>query len=253
MSFIFPFSHEELTNRLISDVTRLIYHDEKINLAETALSLMINLLRLAKDKIPEGELYRTLTEGIEIYVDKFDEYKRNMNSLIPELNESRVLCVSEKNDNVVMWSHYADEHRGVCLRLQCIEEIDNTLLLARPVKYQEDFPEFPSVVDFVSYLTGERLLSMADMLYEVPYVKHVDWSYEREWRVHVPHASAENTLHDDWQENPRVFGAIYLGCRIPAKESSEIMQMVERKYPDIEIYQAEQSTEAFVLQFERIK
>jgi hypothetical protein len=28
-----------------------------------------------------------------------------------------ILTASEVNDSVVMWSHYADKHRGICLRL----------------------------------------------------------------------------------------------------------------------------------------
>ena len=254
MSFSFPFAHEELMDYLISDIEKLVYDDDQIVLEDTLLSKMINLLRVTKHKISKDELHNTLIDGIQQYVGKFDDYKVNMNSLITgDLNESRVLCVSEKNDNVVMWSHYASEHRGVCMRLQCIEELDNTLLLAKPVTYQDSFPEFLSLDKFVNYLTGEKLVSMSDLIFEIPYVKHVDWSYENEWRVHVPFQASNTGGYDDWKENPRVFGAIYLGCRMQPNYIGELMQIIECDYPHMEIYQARQSTDAFVLEFDKIR
>lgn len=36
-------------------------------------------------------------------------------------NSCRISCFSLKNDTVLMWSHYADKHKGACL------EFDNTL------------------------------------------------------------------------------------------------------------------------------
>ena len=49
------------------------------------------------------------------------------------LLHSRVFCVSAENDNVVMCSHYADQHRGIVFRLAWIDALDNRLLAAREV------------------------------------------------------------------------------------------------------------------------
>lgn len=180
---------------------------------------------------------------------------KKINSLIKnDLNRSRVLCVTETNDNVVMWSHYANEHRGVCLRLEYIDEIDNLFLAAKPVRYQDKFPIFPTAEKFAKHLTGEKFIDLPRLLDEIPYVKHLDWSYGKEWRVYIPYESSHSSCgYDDWEENPRVFGVIYLGCRIDSTEAVELMHIVEQKYPHMTVYQAKQSTSQFAIEYERLK
>ena len=48
-----------------------------------------------------------------------------------------VLCLSELHDDILMWSHYADCHRGICL---VYETIDEFFADARPVRYQVERP-----------------------------------------------------------------------------------------------------------------
>ncbi len=50
-----------------------------------------------------------------------------------------VLCLSEKNDDILMWSHYSDGHRGICLQFDSSKE--GTLFWeALKVIYQEEYP-----------------------------------------------------------------------------------------------------------------
>jgi hypothetical protein len=178
------------------------------------LSKSAILLRKNRSRIPEKEIELELRRGIDESADRLAKYQKNIDDLFySTINDSRVLCVSEANENIVMWSHYSDSHTGVCIRLQCIDELDNTLLIAKPVNYDTAFPVFPSLDDHIQHLTGERPISFADLKSKLPYVKHEDWGYEKEWRVCVPHEDPENQNgYNDWAENPRVFGAIYLGC-----------------------------------------
>jgi hypothetical protein len=55
---------------------------------------------------------------IENLMDKADELARQhveytQRELIPK---SGVLCFNEVGDDLLMWSHYGDSHRGICLR-----------------------------------------------------------------------------------------------------------------------------------------
>lgn len=256
MSFNFPYTQEQFSSAIAEEVERLVYSDdEPVFIEQTKMSLMVQMLREHRDVIPKEEVLSTLKQGVEESGELFQQYQDNINSLITnDLNQSRVLCVSEKNDNVVMWSHYADSHAGVCIRLQCIEEIDNTLLLAKPVNYEKSFPPFPSLQEHVKHLTGEVPIKFSELLYRVPYIKHEHWGYENEWRVHVPHEEPENESgFNDWHENSRVFGAIYFGCRIDPGEARKLMRLIEDKYPHMEAYSAKPSNKGFEIEFERIK
>ena len=60
--------------------------------------------------------------------------------LMSELDGYGLLCLSQNNDNILMWSHYADSHKGVCLIF------DYGLLSKKfhccPVKYSNEYPKF---------------------------------------------------------------------------------------------------------------
>ncbi|TKB62612.1 MAG: DUF2971 domain-containing protein, partial [Nitrospira sp.] len=152
------------------------------------------------------------------------------------LCHSRVLCLSELHDNVVMWSHYADYHRGVVFKLGCIDEIDNTLLAAKAVSYTNQFPAFPNIDEYSRHLTGEQLIDFPRLSYDIAYIKHTDWAYEREWRVHwgLIHEPAGDG-YSIYRENPRVFQAIYLGCRMQDDAVSAIVKLIRRHLPATKI------------------
>lgn len=74
-----------------------------------------------------------------------------------------LICFFERWENPLLWSHYADKHRGVCLGF---DVNDNSL---RAVNYVEERSKLKTP------LTKES----AD---ELLFSKYHDWKYEREWR-----------------------------------------------------------------------
>ena len=93
-----------------------------------------------------------------------------------------LLCFSENWINPVLWSHYGDKHRGVCLGFDVLRSN------AKPVTYQTT--RIPSKVIMPTHASAaleERLL----------FTKFEHWRYESERRVRVPlsKALAEGSLH----------------------------------------------------------
>jgi Protein of unknown function (DUF2971) len=74
-----------------------------------------------------------------------------------------VLCFSVGWTNPVLWSHYADKHRGICLGF----EVDERRI--KPIQYVSERAEFqfPPTEDSVGQLL---------------FTKFRDWSYEEEMR-----------------------------------------------------------------------
>jgi hypothetical protein len=83
-----------------------------------------------------------------------------------------VLCLSEICDDILMWSHYAQNHRGVCLgiRTECMGR-----KILRPVNYVERVP----VIDTLDYLRREK----RETYTRLSLTKAAHWSYEKEWRT----------------------------------------------------------------------
>ena len=80
-----------------------------------------------------------------------------------------VMCLSEVHDDILMWAHYADSHRGVCFVFNPTEPFFAT---AQPVHYREERPR-----------VNPLLHSNDQMLDAAMFTKSNHWSYEREWRV----------------------------------------------------------------------
>ncbi len=85
-----------------------------------------------------------------------------------------VFCLSEIYSDILMWSHYADCHRGFCVEYERTPQ--NALgRLAQPVRYQAQYPSL-AFHDIVSSAND----TPTDILW---LTKSEHWSYEREWRI----------------------------------------------------------------------
>lgn len=97
-----------------------------------------------------------------------------------------VLCLSEDYTNLLMWAHYADSHRGICVGFDPSHSFfcrrlspDDDLRQLRKLRYSKDRPhvELVSADSFSDFLT-----------------KSIEWSYEREWRMLMPLEDASITI-----------------------------------------------------------
>jgi len=81
-----------------------------------------------------------------------------------------VFCVTTIPDNILMWSHYANNHKGVCLEFCGLNDF---FANAQKVIYQETRP-------VISAFSGASNLENAD---GALLTKSNIWRYEQEWRV----------------------------------------------------------------------
>lgn len=84
-----------------------------------------------------------------------------------------VLSLSERFDSILMWSHYAADHRGICIGFDADKDFYR---LAAQVSYEEEMP----ICDF---LKREQEGGAESVLKSALLTKSKDWSYEKEWRV----------------------------------------------------------------------
>lgn len=82
-----------------------------------------------------------------------------------------VLCLASSPSDILMWSHYGDSHRGVCVQFHGAFE---PFSCARRVTYSSDRP----LVPFRKNLVLDDETAEAILL-----TKSHHWQYEQEWRV----------------------------------------------------------------------
>lgn len=155
---------------------------------------------------PDGELsdeFRASTaRGIESAFGKI----RDQN-----LNQRGVACLSAKRDNMLMWSHYANGHRGFCLEFDTSCE---PFCQAKQVIYSSAVPQ----LDPVEYLAYDA--TKPNPLDTMMLTKHECWQYESEWRL--VHANANTAYTYDH----RLLTGIYFGAAMPEAQMDMIAQLL---------------------------
>lgn len=148
-----------------------------------------------------------------------------------------ICCFTEANDDILMWAHYADYHRGICLEFS---STDAPLNAAQPVEYTSEYP----TLDLEAIVTKEELRAAAPWML----TKADHWSYEKEWRVL------------DFETGPEAkpikafcLTGVILGCRISPDAEAKVQQWIADWPSEIKQYRARQSKSSFRLDIEQVQ
>lgn len=250
LGFVLDEEPEAFATHLYNSTLRLIFGDiEPTPNPESTYFTMAMALRANRVRLPKDELMSMLHKSCLEVANNLHANLSQLNAVLSDqLCRSRIFCVTESPDNVVMWSHYGDEHRGVVFELACIDELDNRLLAARKVEYSDRFLTFPSTESYARHLTGEMPFDLLPLIWKIAFTKHSDWSYEREWRVHIPLYETEG--HTILAEPESVFRAAILGCRVSDREAADFAAFAKAHLPEMRLLRAKPSTTSFQLGFD---
>jgi len=141
-----------------------------------------------------------------------------------------VLSLSARWDSTLMWSHYADYHKGFCIGF-FEEKIRNSNFFARGglVAYNPE-DEFP----FIDPMDDDRMTRA----FTETHTKAYDWAYEREYRAVKTFREGNQsvkdrtiTISDDF------FAELILGLNISPEHKDNIIKVCQAK--GIKVFQAE--------------
>jgi Protein of unknown function (DUF2971) len=118
----------------------------------------------AEDEHPEAYIQRALASAIET------ELRQSYNM--------GVLCLSTRCDSVLMWSHYAQQHGGVCVEYGVASLPAGSVF---EVKYGES-REVPAS-QLASWLVDGDSAAESQVRRACLLTKSAEWEYEGEWRM----------------------------------------------------------------------
>lgn len=163
-----------------------------------------------------------------------------------------IFCATRTKDNLLMWAHYADKHRGVVFGLKPDVEKDSVLAWMRPVTYSDERPNFidPSDTD-KSKTSLERA---EEAFYRVLYTKSAEWKYEQELRLAIPMTIPHGQRTYLMDVYPTEIVEVYLGCRLDAstQTGAEIISLAKKLNPDVKLYQTKTAKRSYDLNFQPI-
>lgn len=166
------------------------------------------------------ELY--IENGMMIGVDK--NYKEKY----------QVVCFSEKNDIVPMWTFYADDHKGICVEYNFLQsQIFSSFCF--PVKYVD---KTDNNLIIKKILNDENFSRRLD--FELFLKKSQSWSHEKEWRMIFNDFSNFKRFHIFEKDDKKYIHflkptSVYLGIDIKPKHRESIKNLCRLK--KINVYQ----------------
>lgn len=158
--------------------------------------------------------------------------------------ETRIFCLSARRDHPLLWSHYADSHRGVCLHFRC--RGGTVFGAARAVEYQQERRPI--------FIPMKYNASDDDIADAMSRTKADFWRYEDEYRI----IGYEGV---DWGQKldgrfcsfePNLLCGITLGMSISRTDRDTVLKWVDHR-PAVAVYQAEENSEKFWLDVWRIR
>jgi tetratricopeptide (TPR) repeat protein len=153
-------------------------------------------------------------------------------------SEIGVLSLAGRPDSLLMWAHYADQHRGFLIEFDPAHEFfrqrqsrNDPFHHLRRVRYRRERPsrEIDDFVDASTLLT-----------------KSTDWSYEMEWRMLI---RFPRFAHEVFRRRgqvvhlvslpPSCITSVILGARMSERSRARFEQIVDTHYPQAILRYAE--------------
>ena len=146
------------------------------------------------------------------------------------VNSAGICCFTTNEKDLLMWSHYSDSHKGVCLKFDTFKDPE-FFVNPLPIKYANEYPEY-------SHLTNSQQLVQSTVL-----SKSLDWKYEDEVRVikineHGLKPFAKKALIE-----------IIFGCKSSQQDIAEIIELATTNDFKITFKRAERKNREFSLKF----
>ncbi len=180
-----------------------VHYDKNI-VDDTINNLSVSLSRQEKRKLKRK--YIDPRNQAQVLRDKRNEYKLS--------------CFSELSDEVLMWSHYADKHSGICIGFNFPVKYDNKFILC-PVKYLSKIKELDGTTDV------NRVV-----LYWLT-TKSKRWEYEKEIRA-IARSENEKSDFEYINYETKYVKEIIFGCNVSDKKIEEALLKIKKSKLNLE-------------------
>lgn len=163
------------------------------------------------------------------------QYRIDLEKRVQEIhNKKGVLSLSSVNNNILMWSHYSDNHKGICFGFEW-DEGEEIFGQYKKVRYQTHYD------DVWSWLNTDE-----EIVKKIIYNKSIDWNYEKEYRIITKKIKAVKFAKINLKE-------IIFGCKTPQKDIDEILNLADKYALEVTFSQAQIDVNRYALNINPLK
>ena len=188
-----------------------------------------------KERHPEWEYHERQTFVDQLIRGGWREdpgtKQKGVNDVQEAVNKIGVFCLTEVRDDILMWSHYADGHKGFCLQFNINPKLYPFGEMLFQVQYTSSYPQ-------ITITKNHK-----DQTRKVLLTKSTSWEYEKEWRIFDPDDSL----------GIRVFPAdmltgVIFGCEMPHENRQLIREWAKGRDIPLKFYQTTKKEKEFGLE-----
>jgi hypothetical protein len=201
---------------------------------------------------------RTKNE-IRAYHKKFNSQIVPQSSFDKLFDSLRILSLTTISNNLLMWSHYSDSHKGICLIIKnTSEDIGGIVFRNFDIlkRYSADtHPGYLAISKviyskFLPYPVNSLDDDYLSKVYEATRMKSLDWEYEKEQRI-ITDKKRVKTQKVHYK--PQLIEGIIFGIKTCDKHKEEIMDIAKKYlYPEINFFQAIKKEDEFGIEIHPI-
>lgn len=186
-------------------------------------------------------------------------------------------CFTTEPNNQLMWAHYADNNKGICVEYDLALLNRDNLILKHifPIMYEQerllnlDNNHISNIIDahkWLNYDIAQGGIDNYEPLLQTLLLflfKSKAWEYENEWRIIFTKADLYSNNYTDFSNLTIDFDCatgIYLGYRINSEIKNNIIEIVDRsncnrkeqKRNSIAVYESKLSNSSYSQEFTKI-
>lgn len=201
---------------------------------------------LVKENLKNGNM-KQKKNGILFDKNNIKEYSDDGTFL-------RACCFSERKDSLLMWSHYANSHEGICLSFKSFSVGEYYLL---PLDSDDALPFHelkykdmkPKPVNLMNRDTEETTRIITDYYL----TKFTDWHYESEYRLlsTIDDRDGKSTVHF---EKDALEGVTF-GLNVKPDKAQRIKDIIDQYYAGmgVKLHRTEKVDGKYAIDFKEIK
>jgi hypothetical protein len=230
------FSIKDVTKEMWLEASKLAYKRKSPDISDEELE------RLAKIA------YQNTPHKTPLGQAKWRQFTKDL--LQPELNRMGLLCLTKKEDSILMWTYYADGHKGICLIFN--ERVVSTNFYLAGIDYNDDFLSFQEFMKAMFMHDMDRTFTLKHLLLR----KGASlWKHEDERRIVISAESIEEKGRN-FDCPSRLLTGIIFGCLMPEESKLEIVDILKRRprrLSKIKLYEAKRNDNYFKLDIIPVK
>ncbi len=178
-----------------------------------------SVVRERGEGLPRAERQTMVTQGAKVSRKVYEQAL--IDGHAERLAGIGVCSLSEVKDEVLMWSHYADSHRGFALVFAPAPG-DGYFEHAQSVSYTRDRPVIALPYRDPEAILAPALLTKADF-----------WAYEREWRLLSP-----DRPPGYYRFPAAALTGLIFGARMPPEHREAVVAWLSETGPAPELFEA---------------